>query len=96
MATEIPMTEARARLADLANRAVYGGEHLVLTRHGKPFAALISAQDLARLEAPGPTGEESPSSSVANVGSSPQAYPMPIAATYSPSSEPSGQVLPGD
>ncbi|MET7286947.1 type II toxin-antitoxin system Phd/YefM family antitoxin [Streptomyces sp. NPDC005573] len=50
MAHEIPVTQARSELADLINRVVYGGEHVVLTRHGKPLVALVSAADLERLE----------------------------------------------
>ncbi|GAA2285363.1 antitoxin [Streptomyces ruber] len=50
MAYEIPVTQARAELADLINRVVYGGEHVVVTRHGKPLVALVSAADLERLE----------------------------------------------
>ncbi|MEU8706936.1 type II toxin-antitoxin system Phd/YefM family antitoxin [Streptomyces sp. NPDC048565] len=54
MAYEIPVTQARAELAELINRVVYGGERVVVTRHGKPLVALVSAADLQRLE-----GEES-------------------------------------
>jgi prevent-host-death family protein len=50
MAYEVPVTQARAEFADLVNRVVYGGERVVLTRHGKPIAALVSAADLGRLE----------------------------------------------
>lgn len=50
MAYEIPVTQARAELADLINRVVYGEERVVVTRHGKPLVALVSAADLARLE----------------------------------------------
>ncbi|MDI3404641.1 type II toxin-antitoxin system Phd/YefM family antitoxin [Streptomyces cavernicola] len=50
MAYEIPVTQARAELADLINRVVYGGERVVVTRHGKPLVALVSAEDLRRLE----------------------------------------------
>ncbi|WP_406728705.1 type II toxin-antitoxin system prevent-host-death family antitoxin [Streptomyces sp. GD-15H] len=50
MAYEIPVTRARAEIADLINRVVYGGEHVVVTRHGKPLVALVSADDLRRLE----------------------------------------------
>ncbi|MBQ1088695.1 type II toxin-antitoxin system Phd/YefM family antitoxin [Streptomyces sp. B93] len=49
MAYEIPVTQARAELADLINRVVYGGERVVVTRHGKPLVALVSAADLERL-----------------------------------------------
>ncbi|WP_405557454.1 type II toxin-antitoxin system Phd/YefM family antitoxin [Streptomyces sp. NBC_01171] len=51
MAYEIPVTQARAELADLINRVVYGSERVVVTRHGKPLVALVSAADLERLEA---------------------------------------------
>ncbi|MDF6061122.1 type II toxin-antitoxin system Phd/YefM family antitoxin [[Kitasatospora] papulosa] len=50
MAYEIPVTQARAELAELINRVVYGGERVVVTRHGKPLVALVSAADLQRLE----------------------------------------------
>jgi prevent-host-death family protein len=50
MAYEIPVTQARAELADLINRVVYGGERVVVTRHGKPLVALVSAADLERLD----------------------------------------------
>ena len=50
MAYEIPVTQPRAELADLINRVVYGGERVVVTRHGKPLVALVSAADLERLE----------------------------------------------
>ncbi|MER6012472.1 type II toxin-antitoxin system Phd/YefM family antitoxin [Streptomyces bluensis] len=57
MAYEIPVTQARAELADLINRVVYGGERVVVTRHGKPLVALVSAADLERLEEPASTEE---------------------------------------
>ncbi|KIF73331.1 prevent-host-death protein [Streptomyces sp. 150FB] len=50
MAYEIPVTQARAELADLINRVVYGDERVIVTRHGKPLVALVSAADLERLE----------------------------------------------
>ncbi|MDX3283937.1 type II toxin-antitoxin system Phd/YefM family antitoxin [Streptomyces scabiei] len=50
MAYEIPVTQARAELAELINRVVYGGERVVVTRHGKPLVALVSAADLEQLE----------------------------------------------
>ncbi|MEV0173863.1 type II toxin-antitoxin system Phd/YefM family antitoxin [Streptomyces sp. NPDC050803] len=59
MAYEIPVTQARAELADLINRVVYGGERVVVTRHGKPLVALVSAADLERLEQlPDPADEQ--------------------------------------
>ncbi|MGC9544613.1 type II toxin-antitoxin system Phd/YefM family antitoxin [Streptomyces sp. UG1] len=57
MAYEIPVTQARAELAELINRVVYGGERVVVTRHGKPLVALVSASDLERLEKLGASAE---------------------------------------
>ncbi|MCZ2523471.1 type II toxin-antitoxin system prevent-host-death family antitoxin [Streptomyces sp. SCUT-3] len=58
MAHEIPVTQARAELAELINRVVYGGERVVLTRHGKPLVALVSASDLERLQEPDPAEDD--------------------------------------
>ena len=66
MVYEIPVTQARAELADLINRVVYGGERVVVTRHGKPLVALVSAADLQRL-AELDAAEEQVISSVSNV-----------------------------
>jgi prevent-host-death family protein len=58
VAYEIPVTQARAEFAELLNRVVYGGERVVLTRHGKPLVALVPAADLDRLEGVSePTGD---------------------------------------
>ncbi len=51
MTREIPVTQARAELAELVNRVAYSGERVVLTRHGRPLAALVSSDDLELLEA---------------------------------------------
>ncbi|MFC5903740.1 type II toxin-antitoxin system Phd/YefM family antitoxin [Streptomyces zhihengii] len=69
MAYEIPVTQARAELAELINRVVYGGERVVVTRHGKPLVALVSAADLERLEAMRQADEEQVISSVSSYGS---------------------------
>ncbi|MEU6065218.1 MULTISPECIES: type II toxin-antitoxin system Phd/YefM family antitoxin [Streptomyces] len=67
MAYEIPVTQARAELADLINRVVYGGERVVVTRHGKPLVALVSAADLERLEELHESAEDPVITSVAGV-----------------------------
>jgi prevent-host-death family protein len=67
MAYEIPVTQARAELADLINRVVYGGERVVVTRHGKPLVALVSAADLERLDALDEPADEQVISSVSGV-----------------------------
>jgi prevent-host-death family protein len=52
MAREIPVTEARAEFADLINRVGYGGERVIITRHGKPLVALVPADEAGLGEAP--------------------------------------------
>jgi prevent-host-death family protein len=48
---QISMSEARQQLARLVNRVAYGGERIVLQAHGEPRAALVSIEDLERLQA---------------------------------------------
>ncbi|MFG2839678.1 type II toxin-antitoxin system Phd/YefM family antitoxin [Streptomyces zaomyceticus] len=67
MTYEIPVTQARAELADLINRVVYGGERVVVTRHGKPLVALVSAADLEELEASEKPADEHVVSSVSGL-----------------------------
>ncbi|MEU4098163.1 type II toxin-antitoxin system Phd/YefM family antitoxin [Streptomyces sp. NPDC026673] len=67
MAHEVPVTQARAELAELINRVVYGGERVVVTRHGKPLVALVSAADLQRLEELDAAPEEAVVSTVSSV-----------------------------
>ena len=50
MATEIPVTQARDELAELINRVAYGHERIILTRHSKPVACLVTPEDLQQLE----------------------------------------------
>lgn len=50
MAT-LTITQARDTLADLVNRAGYAGERTVISRHGRPAAAIVSAEDVMILEA---------------------------------------------
>ncbi|MEU5659763.1 type II toxin-antitoxin system Phd/YefM family antitoxin [Streptomyces sp. NPDC047737] len=69
MAYEIPVTQARAELAELINRVVYGGERVVVTRHGKPLVALVSAADLQRLENEEQPAEEQVIRSVSSIHS---------------------------
>jgi prevent-host-death family protein len=46
--TTIPTTELRKHGSEIVNRVAYGDEELVLTRHGKPIAALVSLTTLGR------------------------------------------------
>jgi prevent-host-death family protein len=49
--TEVPADEVRAALGDYLDRSGFRGERIVITRHAKPVAALVSIEDLKRLEA---------------------------------------------
>lgn len=42
--------EARDNMKEVLNLAEFAGERPVITRHGKPAAAVISIEDLAKLE----------------------------------------------
>ncbi len=50
MAEKVRVTEAKAQLSALMARVGYGGERFVIERRGRPLAALVSVEDLARLE----------------------------------------------
>jgi prevent-host-death family protein len=52
MTREVPVTQARADLAELVSRVGYSGERILLTRHGKALAALVPVTDLEALERP--------------------------------------------
>lgn len=43
--------QLRTELADTLNRVAYAGERVVIERHGKPVAAIVSVEDLADIEA---------------------------------------------
>lgn len=47
--TELTVTDARARLADVVDSARVGHEPVYLTRRGQRIAAVIDADDLGRL-----------------------------------------------
>ncbi len=47
----VPASKAREQLADILNEVAGRGARVVLHRHGKDVAALISVDDLALLEA---------------------------------------------
>lgn len=44
----VPMAEAKRDLSDLCARAGYAHETIVVTKHGRPIAAIISVEDLER------------------------------------------------
>jgi len=46
----VTTVDARNQFSDVLNRAAYGRERVVLTRRGKPVAAVVSIEDLHLLE----------------------------------------------
>jgi len=46
----ITTAEARKNMAELLNRAAYGGERFVVTRHGKELVAIVPVEDATLLE----------------------------------------------
>ena len=46
----ISAAQARARFSEVVNRIAFGRERVVLTRRGRPFAAVVPIEDLALLE----------------------------------------------
>ncbi len=49
--TELPAQVFRDNLAEHLERVAYRGERFIITRNGRPRAALVSLEDLAQLEA---------------------------------------------
>jgi len=50
MANTIGVGDAKKRFSELMGRAAYRGERFLIKRRGRPMAALVSAEDLERLE----------------------------------------------
>jgi prevent-host-death family protein len=44
----IPLTKAKARLSGLVDRLIHLKEHIVITKRGKPVAALVPYEDWER------------------------------------------------
>ncbi len=47
---KVSVRQVRHDWAELLSRVRYGGERLVVTRHGAPRAAIVPLEDLALLE----------------------------------------------
>lgn len=47
----VPVSDARASMAQVTRRVDERGERVLLTRHGQPIAAVVSMPDLIRLHA---------------------------------------------
>ena len=48
--TKFTAAELREHLAEALNRAAYGQERIIVTRHGKALAAIVPLSDLEELE----------------------------------------------
>lgn len=46
----VGVSEARQDFAELVNRAAYGGERVLVSRRGKPIAAIVPIADVAFIE----------------------------------------------
>jgi prevent-host-death family protein len=47
---QITTAQARKHMAELLNRAAYGGERFVVTRHGKGMVAIVPLEDVTLLD----------------------------------------------
>src|SRR4051794_33931604 len=60
MTKSFSTADIKARLSEMIGKVVYGHERLIVLRRGKPVAALVSLQDLQRLEALDAAGAAKP------------------------------------
>ena len=54
MPEALDVAQAKSRFSELLNRASYGRERFLIRKRGRPVGAIVSAEDLARLEAETP------------------------------------------
>jgi prevent-host-death family protein len=50
MNEKVNVAEAKKRFSELLARTAFKGEHFIITRRGKPMAALVDLEQLARVE----------------------------------------------
>jgi prevent-host-death family protein len=50
MVKKINAAQAKAQFSSLLAEVAYGGQQIIIERRGKPFAALVSVDDLKQLE----------------------------------------------
>ena len=50
-ASFVTTKELRANLAEIVNRVAFGGEQIVVKRHGKPLIAIVATYDLQACQA---------------------------------------------
>jgi prevent-host-death family protein len=51
MTVQVPSNDVRVRFHTFVNRASVRGDRIIVTRHGQPTAALVSMDDLKKIEA---------------------------------------------
>lgn len=51
MSTIVNTAEVKARLSEFVSRVLLRGDRVIVARRGRPVAALVSLDDLRRLEA---------------------------------------------
>jgi prevent-host-death family protein len=66
MPQNVSIAEAKGQLSELVRRTSVKGERFVISRHGRPVGALVSNDDLERLEALEP--ERAPKGGAATAG----------------------------
>jgi prevent-host-death family protein len=66
MTREVSVVEAKGHFSDLINRTESKGERFLVRRHGKPVGAIVSAEDLRKLESESPA--RAPKGALATVG----------------------------
>jgi len=47
---QVNLAKAKSSFSEYTSRAAYTNEHIIITKRGKPFVALISVKDLELLE----------------------------------------------
>ena len=67
MSKRISASQAKAQLSSFLAEVAYGGQPIVIERHGKPCAALVSMDDLRQIE-PYRTTSARPQGALALVG----------------------------
>ena len=55
MARAVSVAEVKARLSSLVNSVAYGGERIIIQSRGRSKAALVSVEDLRRVEGAHPS-----------------------------------------
>ncbi len=46
----VPIAEVKSRFSEYASRSAHGHERIIITRRGKPLAALVGLDELALIE----------------------------------------------